>query len=70
MGDAFPRGVDWFLEFTNKAANLNALLQGLLGRACGYGKRSTVIMSANNVQLVEDYKREHGGYIYKPAFPK
>ena len=32
MGDAFPREVEWFLEFTKKATNLNALLQGLLGR--------------------------------------
>ena len=67
MGDAFPREVVWFLEFSKKAANLNALLQGLLGRACGYGKRSTVIMSDENAQLVEDYKREDGGYIYKTS---
>ena len=67
MGDAFPREVEWFLEFSNKAANLNGLLQGLLGRACGYGKNSTVIMSNENAQLVEDYKREHGGYIYKTS---
>jgi hypothetical protein len=64
MGDAFPREVEWFLEFSNKASNLNALLQGLLGRACGYGKQSTVVMSNENVQLVEDYKRTEGGYIY------
>jgi hypothetical protein len=67
MGDAFPRGVEWFLEFSKKAANLNALLQGLLGRACGYGKHSTVVMSEENAQLVEDYKREQGGYIYKTS---
>lgn len=67
MGDAFPREVEWFLEFSKKAANLNALLQGLLGRACGYGKLSTVVMSDENAQLVEDYKREHGGYIYKTS---
>src|SRR5262249_44948369 len=64
MGDAFPREVEWFLEFSNKAADLNALLQGLLGRACGYGKRSTVVMSDENARLVEDYKRTHGDYIY------
>lgn len=64
MGDAFPREVEWFLEFSNKAANLNALLQGLLGRACGYGKRSTVVMSDENARLVEDYKRSDGSYIY------
>lgn len=67
MGDAFPREVEWFLEFSKKAANLNALLQGLLGRACGYSKRSTVVMSEENAQLVEDYKREQGGYIYKTS---
>lgn len=64
MGDAFPRDVEWFLEFSYKAADLNALLQGLLGRACGYGKRSTVIMSDENAKLVEDYKRTQGDYIY------
>ncbi len=67
MGDAFPREVQWFLEFSKKAANLNALLQGLLGRACGYQKQSTVILSDENAQLVDDYKREHGGYIYKTS---
>lgn len=64
MGDAFPREVECFLEFSTKAANLNALLQGLLGRACGYGKNSTVVMSDENVALVDDYKRTDGGYIY------
>lgn len=67
MGDAFPRDVEWFLEFSRKAANLNALLQGLLGRACGYGKNSTVVMSPENTHLVEDYKRARGDYIYKTS---
>ncbi|TPM07366.1 MULTISPECIES: hypothetical protein [unclassified Mesorhizobium] len=67
MGDAFPAGVEWFLEFSKKASDLNALLQGLLGRACGYGKNSTVVMSSENADLVNDYQRQHGGYIYKPS---
>lgn len=67
MGDAFPADVEWFLEFSKKASDLNALLQGLLGRACGYGKRSTVVMTAENADLVEDYKRKSGGYIYKTS---
>lgn len=67
MGDAFPREVEWFLEFSKKAQNLNALLQGLLGRACGYGKRSTVIMSQENADLVSDYKDRQGGYFYKTS---
>lgn len=64
MGDAFPREVEWFLEFSNKAANLNSLLQGLLGRACGYHKNSTVVMSDENARIVDDYKATSGGYIF------
>jgi hypothetical protein len=67
MGDAFPKEVEWFLEFSKKAADLNALLQGLLGRACGYGKHSTVVMSTDNANIVEDYKRTDGDYIYKTS---
>jgi hypothetical protein len=67
MGDAFPNEVKWFLEFSKKASNLNSLLQGLLGRACGYGKQSTVVMSTENAALVDDYKREKGGYIYRTS---
>lgn len=67
MGDAFPNEVKWFLEFSKKASNLNALLQGLLGRACGYGKQAAVVMSAENAALIDDYKREQGGYIYKTS---
>ena len=67
MGDAFPREVEWFLEFARKAADLNALLQGLLGRACGYNKRSTVIMSEDNCDLVENYKQKWGAFAYRTS---
>lgn len=67
MGDAFPNQVKWFLEFSKKASDLNALLQGLLGRACGYGKDSTVVMSSENAALVEDYKSKRGAYIYRTS---
>lgn len=65
--DVFLAGVEWFLEFSKKASDLNALFQGLLGRACGYGKNSTVVMSSENADFVNDYQRQHGGYIYKPS---
>ncbi len=64
MGDAFPRQVRWFLDFSKRAADLNALLQGLLGRACGYSKQSTVVLSDENAQIVTHYKDTLGGYIY------
>lgn len=64
MGDAFPRQVRWFLDFSKRAADLNALLQGLLGRACGYNKQSTVVLSDENAQIVAQYRDHLGGYIY------
>ncbi|MEJ0062895.1 MAG: hypothetical protein WDO70_06750 [Alphaproteobacteria bacterium] len=67
MGDAFPNEVEWFLEFSKKAADLNSLLQGLLGRACGYGKNSTVIMSNENIRIVDAYKNRQGGFVHKPS---
>jgi len=67
MGDAFPASVEWFLEFSKQASDLNALLQGLLGRACGYGKKSTVVMSDENVLLVRQYERVQGAPFYKTS---
>lgn len=67
MGDAFPRAVEWFVDFSKKAADLNSLLQGLLGRACGYNKNSTVVLSDDNAAIVDDYVRTSGDLIYKPS---
>jgi hypothetical protein len=64
MGDAFPASVTWFIDFARQAADLNSLLQGLLGRACGYNKNSTVVLSDQNESLVEDYRRGLGNYFY------
>ena len=67
MGDAFPSSVQWFFDFAARVSDLNALLQGLLGRACGYNKNSTVVMSDDNASLVADYRRTMGGYFYKTS---
>jgi hypothetical protein len=67
MGDAFPASVQWFIDFAARASDLNALLQGLLGRACGYNKNSTVVLSDDNASLVADYRRTMGGYFYKTS---
>ncbi|MDM9645562.1 hypothetical protein [Rhizobium sp. S163] len=67
MGDAFPSQVKWFVDFATKASDLNSLLQGLLGRACGYGKQSVVLLSDDNAALVDDYRRTQGGYFYKTS---
>jgi hypothetical protein len=67
MGDAFPTRVRWFIDFARQASDLNALLQGLLGRACGYNKNSTVVMSDQNAALVSNYRSQRGGYFYKTS---
>lgn len=67
MADAFPVDVRFFMDFAKKAHDLNSLFQGLLGRACGYGKRSTVVLSDANAGLVRGYMRSGGEYIYRTS---
>jgi uncharacterized protein YjaG (DUF416 family) len=67
MADAFPSQVRYFLDFAHMASNLNALLQGLLGRACGYNKRSTVIMSDTNKTIIDAYTATTGGYVHRTS---
>jgi hypothetical protein len=64
MGDAFPHCVRYFLECTIVATTLNSLLQGLLGRACGYNKETTVILSRQNTTIIQDWMNEKGRAVY------
>ncbi len=64
MGDAFPMSTKFFIELAAVASDLNSLLQGLLGRACGFGKETTVIMSERNVGIVKDWLETKGGGVY------
>ena len=67
MGDAFPAQVRWFVDLAARASDLNALLQGLLGRACGYNKNSIVVLSDENEGLVDTYRATRGGYFAKTS---
>ncbi|HVT58916.1 MAG TPA: hypothetical protein VHR45_10990 [Thermoanaerobaculia bacterium] len=67
MADAFPKQVRFFMDLAQKASDLNALLQGLLGRACGYNKRSTVVLSDANAEIVRAYVATDGGYVHKTS---
>lgn len=67
MADAFPVQVRFFMDFGDKAGDLNALLQGLLGRACGYNKRSTVILSDANKEIIDAYVATDGALVHKPS---
>jgi hypothetical protein len=39
----------------------------LLGRACGYSKSSTVVLSEANARIVESYVATNGGYVHKTS---
>lgn len=56
MGDNFPRMIEMFLDFSDSAADLNSLLQGLNGRACGESKfLSQVVLSERSVEDLREY---------------
>jgi len=67
MADSFPAEARFFMDFAQKANDLNALLQGLLGRACGYGKKSTVVLSDANAAIVDAYVMTKGGYVHRTS---
>lgn len=67
MGDQFPSDVEYFIDFSQRASDLNSLLQGLVGRACGYGKRSTVLLSDHNSGILDQYVATHGDYVTTPS---
>lgn len=65
--DVFPSFVTYFFDFTQKPSNLTALFQGLLGRACGYGKNSMCIMSDNAMEMVERFIQTKGRALDKAS---
>jgi hypothetical protein len=67
MADAFPSEVRFFMDFAQKASDLNSLLQGLLGRACGYNKESTVVLSDANAAIVDAYIMTKGAYVHRTS---
>ena len=67
MGDQFPSDVHYFIDFAQQASDLNALLQGLVGRACGYGKKSLVLLSDRNHLILDGYVATHGDYVMTPS---
>ena len=54
MAEDVPNTVKYFFELTDRCSTMNALEQGLLGRACGYNKQSIVILSDYNKKEVFD----------------
>lgn len=47
MGAQFPQECKYFIDMTgNKSSTAAAILQGLIGRSCGYGKDSLVLVNS------------------------
>jgi hypothetical protein len=67
MGDAFPNSTRYFIELAERFSDMNAMFQGFVGRACGYGKDSTVILSDRNKTMISDIQLVEGRYVYRPS---
>lgn len=61
MSDTFPGHCGYGIDFTRKSS-ITALLQGVLGRMCGYNKNPLVILSDENAAAIRDYKEQ--GYTH------
>jgi hypothetical protein len=57
LGDQFPNSCRVFVDLTKKNTYLVSALQGTLGRACGWGKDTVVVVSEENKKLIQDYFR-------------
>lgn len=67
MGDAFPASTIMGVDLAHSSTDLNALLQGVFGRMCGYGKRKPLVVVSpqakdmlvqyeDNLGATEDFK--------------
>lgn len=61
MGDAFPPEVEIGIDLSQSPADMNAVLQGVFGRMCGYGKSNAlVVMSDTAKKMVNEYSNSLG----------
>ncbi|MCZ7862642.1 hypothetical protein O9X98_14800 [Agrobacterium salinitolerans] len=61
MGDAFPGSTVLAMDLTHTATDANALLQGMIGRMCGYGKKDPVVIVSNqSYDMWEQYLENSG----------
>lgn len=68
MGDNFPKDIELFMDFTGGPSTLNALLQSMVGRACGIGKyHSKVVLSDRAVDILDAYVESMGQVVTTPS---
>jgi hypothetical protein len=61
MGDAFPASTVLAMDLTHTVTDANSLLQGMIGRMCGYGKdKPVVIVSNQSYSMWEQYLENSG----------
>lgn len=61
MGDAFPGSTVLAMDLTHTSTDANALLQGMIGRMCGYGKKDPVVIVSNqSYDMWEQYLENSG----------
>lgn len=67
MADFFPQHCSHFFDWTETVSNQIALMQGMFGRACGYGEPRTVIMNERSIKYIRRYVMTDGNYMMKPG---
>lgn len=68
MGDNIPRIVEFYIDLSESSSDLNALLQGLNGRACGESKfLSQVVLSEKPIGRLRDYIHTMGVPVGKAS---
>lgn len=67
MADFFPQHCTVFWDWTETVSNHIALMQGMYGRACGYGEPRTVVMNDRSISFIRHYLQSDGKFMMKPG---
>lgn len=67
MGVYFPPTCTFFMDLTREAGNATSFLQGLIGRALGYGKDSVLFLSNSSYDDVHEYISTEGTSSKRPG---
>ena len=67
MADFFPQHCTHFFDWTETVSNQIALMQGMFGRACGYGEPRWVVMNQRSITYIRHYVETDGQYTMKPG---
>lgn len=60
MSDSFPKECGYGIDLTYNSETLTAIIQGVLGRMCGYFKTPLVVLSDENVKTIQKKYIDNG----------